>query len=130
MTGQVKEEILTRFSELGICIQNGILQFIPHLLRRCEFLSEQASFGFYDVHGSKQSLLLRPGELAFTFCQTPVVYQLTSDQKNVEIVTHDQQTFSFASATLPEEWSSSVFLRAGKIHEIRVSLTADDLLDS
>ena len=129
MTGQVKEEILTRFSELGVCIQNGTLQFTPHLLRRREFLSEQASLGFYDVHGEKQSLLIRSGELAFTFCQTPIVYQLTNDQTKVEVVTHDRQIFLFDSTILPEKLSSSVFFREGMVKEIRVSLNSDDLLD-
>jgi len=129
MTGQVKEEILTRFSELGVCIQNGTLQFTPGLLRRCEFLSEQTAFEFYDVHGRKQSLLLRPGELAFTFCQTPVVYRLSKGRTKIEIVTSNKDTLLFHSAALPEEWSSPVFFRDGKIREIRVSLSPDDLLD-
>ena len=34
MTGQVKEEILTRFGELGIRVRNGAASIRPYLLRR------------------------------------------------------------------------------------------------
>ncbi|MEZ4646669.1 MAG: hypothetical protein R3E31_28750 [Chloroflexota bacterium] len=33
MTGQVKEEILTRWGELGVFVQDGVLHFAPTLLR-------------------------------------------------------------------------------------------------
>ena len=38
MTGQVKEEILTRLGELGVLVKQGKLFFAPSLLRRDEFL--------------------------------------------------------------------------------------------
>ena len=40
MTGQVKEEILTRFGELGVCVEDGVIHFKPSLLRKAEFLSD------------------------------------------------------------------------------------------
>ena len=40
MTGQVKEEILTRRGELGISVKNGSLCFNPTLLRVDELLSQ------------------------------------------------------------------------------------------
>ena len=33
MTGQVKEEIITRWGELGVKLQQGVLCFAPTLLR-------------------------------------------------------------------------------------------------
>ena len=38
MTGQVKEEIITRFGELGLFIKNGKIIFNPYLLKKTEFL--------------------------------------------------------------------------------------------
>jgi hypothetical protein len=128
MTGQVKEEILTRFSELGVWIQNGTLQFLPNLLRRREFLSEPASFDFCDLQGIKQRRLLQPGELAFTFCQTPIIYRLDEKTTKINVVLHDEKNLSFQTSILPEKWSSSVFLREEKVKEIRVSINPDDLL--
>src|SRR5690606_32056530 len=42
MTGQVKEEILTRFGELGVTVADGIVTFAPRLLAQSEFLREPA----------------------------------------------------------------------------------------
>ena len=44
MTGQVKEEILTRLGELGVHVVNGALSFDPALLCRDEFLQSEARF--------------------------------------------------------------------------------------
>ena len=43
MTGQVKEEILTRRVELGISIKNGCIQFIPEMIQSREFSKESTS---------------------------------------------------------------------------------------
>jgi len=37
MTGQVKEDIITRFGELGLVIENGCIHFTPRLLLKSEF---------------------------------------------------------------------------------------------
>ncbi len=51
MTGQVKEEILTRWGELGVSIREGVLRFAPLLLRQEEFLSEPGDFAYVDTSG-------------------------------------------------------------------------------
>ena len=56
MTGQVKEDILTRWGELGAFVHGGQLHFAPTLLRPDEFLSEESEFCYVDISGeSKQS---------------------------------------------------------------------------
>ena len=42
MTGQVKEELITRMGELGCIIDNGKLLFNPKLLKISEFLTEKS----------------------------------------------------------------------------------------
>ncbi len=56
MTGQVKEEILTRFAELGVRVHDGAVRFDPCLLRACEFIDEPQPFRFLDVDGDWQEL--------------------------------------------------------------------------
>ncbi len=51
MTGQVKEEILTRFGELGLRVQDGAITFDPVLLRPEEFLPAPAQFDYIDLAG-------------------------------------------------------------------------------
>ena len=54
MTGQVKEDILCRFGELGVRVCNGCVTFHPTLLRDDEFLAD--------------------GTLSFTYCGAQVTY--------------------------------------------------------
>ena len=44
MTGQVKEEIITRFGELGLFIKDGRITFKPYLIRKSEFLNKKSTF--------------------------------------------------------------------------------------
>ena len=46
MTGQVKEDVITRFGELGVFVKHGKLYFNPCLLRKEEFLSKETSFEY------------------------------------------------------------------------------------
>ncbi len=130
MTGQVKEEVITRFGELGVRIENGALHFAPRLLRRNEFLKQPDTFEFYNSEGIKTSLPLAENELAFTFCQTPVIYRLGESRRAVEIKTADGKTVPFATTGLPQEWSRAVFQRSGTVKEIRVFLTEADILEA
>ena len=52
LTGQVKEDILCRFGELGVSVREGCIHFEPRLLRQEEFLSSPATFAYFDVAGS------------------------------------------------------------------------------
>ncbi|MBT8065716.1 MAG: hypothetical protein KJO09_00635, partial [Gammaproteobacteria bacterium] len=76
MTGQVKEEVLTRFGELGIRVTEGMARIQPALLRASEFVSEPQTFCYLDVEGNWQDMTIPAGGLGFTWCQVPVVYTL------------------------------------------------------
>ncbi|MGB5499286.1 MAG: hypothetical protein WBM77_10190, partial [Maribacter sp.] len=49
MTGQVKEDILSRFGELGVFVTDGKIVFNPRLLRFEEFLKEPKVFKYVDL---------------------------------------------------------------------------------
>ncbi|OOF01755.1 hypothetical protein BZG81_15420, partial [Salinivibrio sp. MA607] len=80
MTGQVKEEIITRFSELGISVNNGEIVIRPTLLDISEFLSSSTQFSFIDLEKNPRSFLLNKGQLAFTYCQVPFIYELAEKE--------------------------------------------------
>ncbi|MBC7556731.1 MAG: hypothetical protein H7195_07195, partial [Chryseobacterium sp.] len=44
MTGQVKEDLLARWGELGILVEEGCVKFDPFLLKKSNFLEEQNKF--------------------------------------------------------------------------------------
>ncbi len=84
MTGQVKEEILTRLVELGVLIENGQIVFNPVILREEEFLPQPTVFEYVAVDGNSQSINLPARSLALTLCQTPVIYQF-SDSAGLQV---------------------------------------------
>eukprot|EP00997_Jenningsia_sp_PLL12_P008966 NODE_582_length_1586_cov_958.108653_g478_i0.p1 GENE.NODE_582_length_1586_cov_958.108653_g478_i0~~NODE_582_length_1586_cov_958.108653_g478_i0.p1 ORF type:complete len:344 (-),score=95.10 NODE_582_length_1586_cov_958.108653_g478_i0:256-1287(-) len=120
MTGQVKEEILTRFGELGLEVVDGVVGFRPRLLRASEFLKSLAKFDYIDVKGAAQTVDLKAGQLAFTYCNTLVVYELGSSQQVV--VQGPSGVVTFPGSSLDAEWSKKVFLRTGEVTRILVTL--------
>jgi hypothetical protein len=121
MTGQVKEEILARWGEMGVCVNDGAIAFDPVLLRDDEYLANDARFSYIDAGGNGQSLDLTAGSLAFTFCQVPVVYKRGGDP-SVEVLYADGRDGLFTGNSLPVEVSSLVFARSGAIERIDVSV--------
>lgn len=120
MTGQVKEDVLSRFMELGVAYTSGQLSFAPVLLRKEELLDEPQQFTYYTLGGVTSSLDIRAGELAFTICQTPVVYELSSE-RSIEVHLTDGSISSFEGSSLPKELSTLVMNRIeNSISYIRV----------
>ena len=46
MTGQVKEDIISRYGELGVYIKDGVVKFNPSLLQADEFLSSSDAVSY------------------------------------------------------------------------------------
>jgi hypothetical protein len=121
MTGQVKEDILSRFGELGVFVKAGKLYFDPCLLRKDEFLKESKTFEYIDVEQKKHELHLKAGALCFTYCQVPIVYEL-SDTNGVEVFYNDNTTARFESLSLDLNTSNQVFNRSGAVSKIIVQV--------
>ena len=129
MTGQVKEEVLTRFGELGVRVRDGIVHFEPGLLRAVEFSARPDSFRYLDVRGDWQEIALPAGALAFTWCQVPVVYRLMeTDAPTLTLTFEYGMTEKLPALSLPESVSAELFLRSGHIRQIDVSLRPENLL--
>lgn len=125
MTGQVKEDILTRFGELGISVIKGKLCFGPCLLRRDEFLTESRIFDYVDVESNRLQLQLDKDSLCFTYCQIPIIYKL-SDKESLEVIHNNTNTF-FEALELDEITSKKIFERTGEINLIRVNVSTKKL---
>ncbi|MDH3547615.1 MAG: hypothetical protein OEN22_10970, partial [Gammaproteobacteria bacterium] len=128
MTGQVKEEILCRFGELGVRVRNGIAHFEPQLLRAREFMTKSRDTGYVDVDGNWQTITVPVDGLAFTWCQVPVIYRLDDDAVQSLTITWDngeQQTVP--QLALPADASSELFGRSGRIRQLVVRFGADAL---
>lgn len=124
MTGQVKEEILTRWGELGVSVQAGQLCFVPTLLRPEEFLPEETGFTYVNFSGEMQTLWLPPNALAFTFCQTPIMY-LLGEVAQIEVVWADGRTEQLAGSCLDKPTSQHILGRSGQVSAVRVMFAAN-----
>jgi hypothetical protein len=118
MTGQVKEEVLTRFAELGVTVHGGRIGFRPLLLRRSEFLREPAELSTFDVNGAAITVPLAEGTLGFTYCQVPIVLHL-GDKLRI-ILTKQAGNEEISGDTLSAEASAALFARTGLIQQIDV----------
>ena len=106
MTGQVKEDIITRFGELGVSIEKGCISFSGRLLRQSEFIPQE--------DGS--------ATLTFTFCAVPVVYKLSKADTGITIHHGAGDMLKIAGATIPAAESRLVFERNGGIRQIEVNI--------
>lgn len=126
MTGQVKEDLLSRFGELGILVKDGQLQFKPDLLRKEEFLTEEKTIEYFDVKSNTSSLKLPENSLFFTKCEVPVIYEI-SETESVEIFNEQCEAKIENSLTINQEDSANIFKRNGKISLIKVKIRKEQL---
>ncbi|WP_445957030.1 hypothetical protein [Yeosuana sp.] len=121
MTGQVKEDILSRFGELGVYVNNGKLLFNARLLRNDEFLKEAVIFTYTDINKETKQIELAKNTLAFTYCQIPIIYK-KAEKEHLEVVYNSGLTVEFKNLSLDVETSKKVFSRTGEIHRIIASV--------
>ncbi|MFZ4522564.1 MAG: hypothetical protein ACOYNC_12720 [Bacteroidales bacterium] len=125
MTGQVKEDYLSRMGELGIQIQDGEIVFRFSLLNPDELLSQEGIFEYYNVRGEQKRMVLKQGQLGFTFCQVPVVYTTSIEDKVVITFTGEKEML-IPGHTIGKEMSSKIFQRSGELMKIDVSFRKSD----
>ncbi|MGG9972050.1 hypothetical protein ACQ33O_09685 [Ferruginibacter sp. SUN002] len=127
MTGQVKEDILARFGELGVFIEDGKLYFKPAMLKKSEFLSETKTIHFVDIFTKQQTIVLEKESLFFTYCQIPIIYKI-SEKEGLEISFNDGRKEALGTLSLDEKMSKSIFERRGQVTIIKVFVKEEKLL--
>lgn len=100
MTGQVKEDIISRFRELGLRVADGALHIEPVLLREDEFQN---------------------GELRFTYCAVPFTYRKSSNRQIVLRLSNGE-TVALPDHCIPAEWAAHLFARDGVVAEVEVEV--------
>ena len=126
MTGQVKEDILSRFGELGVFVRKGKLQFHPCLLRKNEFLSHPKTFDYTTVNSEKKEIKLNKDELCFTYCQVPVIYKIGVDNSCV-VTLNDGSKTTLNDLSLDLETSTKLFERTDEVLQINVTIKPEIL---
>ena len=121
MTGQVKEDILSRMGELGVAVKDGKITFSPGILNKDEFLKAPATFTYVDINNKPQQIALEKNSICFTYCQVPVVYKL-ADEEGLEVIFKAGTSVGSDTLQLDRATSELVFERAGEVAQIDVSL--------
>ncbi len=124
MTGQVKEDIITRFRELGLQIKSGRILIHPSLLKREEFLKKEELLTFSDLDLQEKNINCRKNSLAFTYCQVLFVYSL-SDTEKIIIHKKDGEEINLGSLEIGEDISQSIFNRNDLIDWIEVFISSN-----
>jgi hypothetical protein len=121
MTGQVKEDVITRMGELGVRINDGEINFDTRLLNRNEFLIQGSDFTYVDLAGNTQKLKLDAKQLAFTLCQVPVTYMLAAeDMVTLTLVGGEKKVVKGNS--LDTGLSSEILNRSNQVKLIEVAI--------
>jgi hypothetical protein len=126
MTGQVKEDILVRFMELGVDVENGKIHFNPSMLSKHHFIKEASQFHFVRKDGKKVSVQLPANALSFTVCQIPIIYSLDTS-KSIEIYHYEDATQKIDGDGIDEDISREIFERKGAIEKIIVHVDEQEL---
>jgi len=110
MTGQVKEDIISRFFELGVWVVKGQIWICPVILSKDEFVKPDATY--------------QQPYLQFTYCNTLFVY-LLDQKKGIDLIGTDGKKETISNYEMPAAQSQSLFNREGKIERVIVHLTND-----
>jgi hypothetical protein len=121
MTGQVKEDILSRMGELGVAVKEGKITFSPGFFNKAEFLKAPAIFSYVDVDFKPQQIAMEKDSICFTYCQVPVVYKL-AEQEDLEVFYANKTSKNFETLELDRDTSKQLFERTGEVSQIVVSL--------
>lgn len=119
LTGQVKEDVLNRWAELGVRVQNGRIIFNPLILDKAEFLEEKGSFTYFRNAEEPLHIEVHAGEIAFTYCGVLIRYR-QSDQSAVHVTHSNGESTRIDELTLSKELSQKIFERSNDIKEVMV----------
>lgn len=124
MTGQVKEEVITRQAELGLSIMNGSVFINPALLDVSEFLPEPGALRYLDAGNQRQELAVEPGALAFTWYQVPFVIRrnAAASATSITLEYHDGTKTPVFGAVIPAEVSQALFAHTATLRAVEVEI--------
>jgi hypothetical protein len=111
MTGQVKEDIITRYFELGVVVKNGCIEIHPENIQSIEFIVPSDKFAL--------------PYLTFSYCSIPFIYIKDSkenSQKGYEIKYKNKQTTVSTKYQFSKEQSVEIFERNEDILKIEVHI--------
>ncbi|HKL03261.1 MAG TPA: hypothetical protein VJ911_06275, partial [Cryomorphaceae bacterium] len=126
MTGQVKEDVLVRFGELGVSVTDGKLHFQPFLLKKDAFSEGELQLEFSGRNDQNQSLSIPKNSIGFSCCTVPVTY-LQSKEDAIEATFNDGSKKKFEGLSTDRETARMIFQRNGEVEHLTVHINSDRL---
>ena len=123
MTGQVKEDVISRFGELGVFVKHGKLYFNPCLLRREEFVSKETNFEYLSLFDGNNLIKMPVNSLGFTYCQVPIIYHIAT-KDHLEISFKDGTSIGIDSLVIDKISSEKIFKRTGEVVQINAHINS------
>lgn len=120
MTGQVKEEILSRFGELGLRVENGGIHFDNLLIPKDEFLTEPGCLRWIGQDHQEKQLEVPLGSYAYTFNRVPIVVR-KDNRATVTLHLKNGTTETFEGNHLEPVYCRELFLHQDTLEKICVS---------
>jgi hypothetical protein len=119
MTGQVKEELLTRPLEVGIRVDDGRIVFDPVLLRPVEVLDRTELWHVLDGDGPMRMIELDAGSLGATLCEVPMIVSVTAGGPAVEVIYADGRSERRSGLRLDRATSAAIFARSAEVRQVQ-----------
>jgi hypothetical protein len=93
------------------------------------FIQAESRLDYYDVSGKKSTSELQKGQLFFTYCQVPIIYEI-SNSNRLKIMLKDGNERLSNELSLGLEWSEHLFGRTDIIDKIYVYINVNELFNS
>ncbi|MBK8256802.1 MAG: hypothetical protein IPK82_29535 [Polyangiaceae bacterium] len=127
MTGQVKEEILTRLWELGVRFENGLLRFDATLLRRGELLQQRRAWTIPDGDAGVRTIDLPADSVGFTVCRVPVILHAQDGPWRITVTWFGGKTVDLPTDHLDASITRVLLARTGGIDRIDVAVPRSEI---
>ena len=122
MTGQVKEELVTRRMELGVQVEPEGIRFAPTLLGDSEWLPAPTSWRIEGPDGVAAEIEIPAAGLAFQCLGVPVVMRRVDGPARIEATMKDGSTRELEGDRLDRTLSDRLLGRDRSIASIRVDV--------
>jgi len=121
MTGQVKEDIISRLGELGLTVRGGRVRFRRDLFRAEELLARPQPMRYRDLSGAERVIPLSAGTLGYTAWQVPVVVHAAGPCRTA-VTRADGMVTIHDGLDLDPTTSAALFARTGAVTRLDVYL--------
>ncbi|RPG18031.1 MAG: hypothetical protein CBB69_006535 [Phycisphaera sp. TMED9] len=124
MTGQVKEELITRRMELGLRFESGEIRFTPSLILEDEWRDDEKEWSIpAGDRAPSRSIPVPSAGIGFQMCGVPVVYRRGDGPRRIHVTDRDGNTSVVEGHTIDASTARGIFERDGQVSMLMVDVS-------